>query len=50
MVPIDIATSTDPSKPINSQVLTDKSLTVTLDNVKPSDWIKVSTDLFDIYF
>ena len=40
MVPFDIACSRDPSKPVYSDVLKEKSMTVTLD-VKPDEWIKV---------
>ena len=42
MVPVDVASSKDPSKPVYSDVLTEKSVTITLEDVKPDDWIKVS--------
>lgn len=42
MVPIDIASSTDPTKPIHSTVLDSKTTSITLENVKADDWIKVS--------
>ena len=44
MVPFDIACSRDPSKPVYSDVLKEKSMTVTLD-VKPDEWIKVTVIL-----
>jgi len=41
MVPIDIISSADPTKSIYSTVLKEKTTTVTLEGVKPSDWVKV---------
>ena len=51
MVPISITSSADPSKPIYSEVLDSKSVTITLNDVKPGDWIKVvfNTDSIQVH-
>jgi len=48
MVPFDIACSRDPTKPIYSNVLREKTVTVTLD-VKSDEWIKMNPGTIGVY-
>ncbi|KAF6036204.1 NPEPPS [Bugula neritina] len=49
MVPIDIISSADPTKSIYSTVLKEKTTTVTLEGVKPSDWVKLNPGTVGVY-
>ncbi|KAK6166547.1 hypothetical protein SNE40_023207 [Patella caerulea] len=49
MVPITICTASSPDKPATSGVLDSKNLTITLENVKASDWIKVNSGTVGVY-
>ena len=44
MVPVSISTASSPSTAVNRFVLKDKQTTVTLENVKPDEWVKVSSN------
>ena len=42
LVPVSISTASSPTTAVNRFVLKDKQTTVTLENVKPDEWVKVS--------
>ncbi|XP_041374476.1 puromycin-sensitive aminopeptidase-like [Gigantopelta aegis] len=42
MVPIGVITPSSPEKPVKTIVLDDASVTVTIDGVKSTDWIKIN--------
>ena len=41
MVPVSISTASSPTTAVNRFVLKEKETTVTLENVKPDEWVKV---------
>jgi len=47
-VPIGICTASSPQKSVHRFVLNEKEATVTIDNIKPNDWIKVISCLLAI--
>ncbi|XP_050419267.1 puromycin-sensitive aminopeptidase [Patella vulgata] len=49
MVPITICTASSPDKPVSTGVLDSKNLTLTLENVKATDWIKVNSGTVGVY-
>ncbi|ESO88043.1 hypothetical protein LOTGIDRAFT_204438 [Lottia gigantea] len=49
MVPVSICTSNSPAKPVQTVVLKEASSTITLNNIKPEDWIKVNSGSVGVY-
>lgn len=49
MVPISIATSANPSEAVQKVVLDKQSITVTLENVKPDQWVKLNPGTVGFY-
>ena len=41
MVPVSVATSANPNEAVTKVVLDKPSMTITLDDVKPDQWVKV---------
>jgi puromycin-sensitive aminopeptidase len=48
-IPISIASSSSPDKPVTKILLTKKSESFTLDNVKPGEWIKLNAGFTGFY-
>ncbi|KAK2165380.1 hypothetical protein LSH36_51g04005 [Paralvinella palmiformis] len=48
-VPIGICTASSPQKSVHRFVLNEKEATVTIDNIKPNDWIKINTGAVGFY-
>ena len=48
MVPVSISTASSPTTAVNRFVLRDKETSVTLENVKPDEWVKVICSLVNV--
>ncbi|XP_076459324.1 puromycin-sensitive aminopeptidase-like isoform X2 [Babylonia areolata] len=49
LVPISVSTGSSPDKPVSTILLDKSSTTITLDDIKPDEWVKVNTGTVGVY-